>query len=288
MLIGPKALPKTLPEWPAELMNIFVIRGRGRGRSPGRWGHEQVDKKVDLSNHSAHLDAILKDIDLSQSTLASQLESMAPNRRQGLVLQPRLDKEGHPRVDNAGNPLLPLLPVITKIEVLLDNISLIQSPESLKTDPLDPISHHQPLMSEDGRLIRPSDNSDSRPSSAFGSRNSSSQHPSPRESIDLQVYQGPAAFVQFQLQTRDELISLCGGGDHLPVHPSIGALHSNLIHEIIVYLKFCRYFAYEAAVFRRKYNEAEENEYASCHNLNGGYRSRLFRRGPSRRVKSFR
>ena len=269
MLIGPKALPKTLPEWPADLMNIFVIRG--------------------ISNDSAKLDAILGDIDLHQNTLASQLESMAPNRRQGFVLQrPRLDKEGQPRVDKAGNPLLPLLPVITKIEVLLDNISLIQSPESLKTDPLDPISHHQPLMSEDGRLILPSDDSDSRPSSVFGSRHSSSQHLSPRESIDLQVYQGPAAFVQFQMQTKDELIRLCGGGDHLPVHPSIGALHSNLIHEIIVYLKFCRYFAYEAAVFRRKYNEAEENEYASSHNLNGGYRSRLFRRGPSRRVKSFR
>ena len=262
MLIGPKALPKTLPEWPADLMNIFVIRG--------------------ISNDSAELDKILGDIDLHQNTLASQLESMAPNRRQGFVLQqPRLDKKGQPRVDKAGNPLLPLLPVITKIEVLLDEISLIQSSQSLKK----PISR-QPLMSEDGRLILPSDDSDSRPSSVFGSRHSSSQHLSPRESIDLQVYQGPAAFVQFQMQTKDELIRLCGGGDHLPVHPSIGALHSNLIHEIIVYLKFCRYFAYEAAVFRRKYNEAEEKEYASCHYLNGGYR--LFRRGPSRRVKSFR
>ena len=179
-----------------------------------------------ISDDSEELDRTLAEINDLQTALVEHLESLAPNRRQAVLLPREIfDEETEQKTE-----LLPLLPVITKIEVHMDGLSLMQSRESLKDpkDPKDPKVHYQPLMSEDGRLILLSD-SDSRPSSVFGSRHSSSQHLSPRESTDLHTYQGPAAFVKFEMQAMDELVRLCGDDKHLPVHPSIGTLHSNLI-----------------------------------------------------------
>jgi hypothetical protein len=178
-------------------MNIFVLRG-------------------DMTADSNELDQALGEVHRDQQALAEKLERQPLNRRKA-TLTPRSDEEN--------KPIIPLLPVLEEITIRQDGISLLQPPKVLmQPSRVNGLDFQTPLMSDDGHLILPSD--DSRPGSVFNSRHSSSQQMSPRQpNIDLSMFQGPAALVHFQMRTKDEIVALCGGDDKfIPLHPSIGVL----------------------------------------------------------------
>jgi hypothetical protein len=122
------------------------------------------------------------------------------------------------------------IPVISEARVLVDDLRLTQPPKCLQ----DPDFNH-PLMTEDGRLILASD--ESRPSSAFNSRNSSTEHLSPRlATADVSSFQCDAAVVEFKMRDAEEVLDLVGGSfsdeklkKHIPTHDSIGAPCQNFL-----------------------------------------------------------
>jgi hypothetical protein len=232
MFGGPKALPQTFPTWPDAFRNIFVLRG--------------------ISDDSTELDSSLEKVRSLQQELAERLEKLPSSRRKACLF-PGLNKGE--KID------IPMLPVIIGIDVLSDGILLMQTAASLHE------SHtRQSLMTDDGRLLLPTDGS--LPGSVFNSRHSSSQQLSPRQSnIDLQIFQGHAALVQMNMRSKDDLISLCGGAEiekYIPAHPSIGMLNHNFTLKVIRHLKLCRHFPAESAVCRFQCKQGQENQYASC------------------------
>jgi hypothetical protein len=246
LLIGPKSLPKIFPIWPDDLKNVFVIRG--------------------ISNDSADLDSSLEKILSQQQALADQLgKSTLTTIQRKSMLTPR----------QGNSESLPLLPVLSSCRVIQDGVQLIQTSHFLQHPPEPQV----PLMSEDGQLILFAD--ESRPSSVFNSRHSSSQLSlshvsSPRHSVDFTCYQGPAAIVQFEMNTRDDIVHLCGGDDYIPVHPSIGALEiclttKNQKQESDVFLSPYRYFTSESTIFRFKFYQRQKNQHASYIYDDSGY-----------------
>jgi hypothetical protein len=218
-------------------MNIFVLRG-------------------DMTADSNDLDQALEKIHYQQQTLADKLEKQPLNRRKATLT---------PRFDEGNKPGIPLLPVLKEITIRQDGISLSQPPKVLMQPPrANGFDFQTPLMSEDGHLILPGD--DSRPGSVFNSRHSSSQQMSPRQpNIDLGLFQGPAALVHFRMRTKDEMVALCGGDDKFfPLHPSIGALHPASPCETIHCLNFSRHFAAKSAILGLQHAQGQENQYASC------------------------
>ncbi len=200
-------------------MNIFVLRG----------------KMTENSDLEQKLGEVLD----QQEKLAEELGRLPMNLRKAKLIT---------RLDEAGQPVIPFLPVISSISIIQVpfQMNLLHPLKFLMERPDE--ESQPPLMTERGFLNLTSDN-ESRPGSAFNSRHSSSQQMTPRETIvDLSVFQGPAALVQFTMRTKDEIFDLCGIGsrpkqgeeksdknmdDFIPVHPSIGLPHSALPSEII-------------------------------------------------------
>lgn len=244
MMLGPRAIPKVFATWREDLMNIFVLRG----------------KKTENSDLEQNLVEVLD----QQENLAVELERLPMNLRKAKLIT---------RLDEAGQPVIPFLPVISSISIIPVpfQMNLLHPLKVLLERPDE--ESQPPLMTERGFLNLTYDN-ESRPGSAFNSRHSSSQQMTPRDSIvDLSIYQGSAALVQFTMRTKDEIFDLCGIGsqpkqgeeksdknndDFIPVHPSIGLPHSALPSEIIVLLfliKFCRHCTAKHVVLRLQHRE---------------------------------
>jgi hypothetical protein len=207
MFLGPKAIPKSFATWSEDLKDIFVLRGK-------------------ITENSDDLEELLREIIRQQATLAETLETLPFNLRKAALI---------PRYDKAGHPDIPLLPVINSISIIQVEMCLMHPLKVLmQPTQINGFDFARPLMSERGLLTLSIDH-DSRPGSAFNSRHSSSQQLTPREpDIDLSIYQGPAALVQFKMKTKEEIFTLCGIGGNpkpgddkgkenfVPLHPSIG------------------------------------------------------------------
>ena len=197
------ALPKTFPTWPEELKNIFVFRG--------------ISDDIDAFDRS--LGKVIE----KQNDLAAWLKKLPLNQRRDALLS--WIAKNHPDRSE--------IPVMSEARVLVDDLQLTKTPKCLQHPDSNPYGNH-PLMTEDGRLVLASE--ESRPSSAFNSRNSSTEHLSPRlATADVKVFQSGAAVVQFKMRAAEDILDLVGGSfsdeklkKHIPTHDSIGTLCSNL------------------------------------------------------------
>ncbi len=160
---------------------------------------------------------------LQQTELARKLESLSPDQRKDKVFKIVKKDEKIIKAEIVS------MPVVTDIDILSDDVLLMKTAACLQQS-----ESQLPLMSEDGHLILPADDSLSRPGSVFSSRHSSSQlsqQPSPRRSnVDKEIYQEAASIIRVKMRRKDELLSLCGGAayvNYLPKHESIGMLITN-------------------------------------------------------------
>ncbi len=190
-----------------------------------------------------------------QRELADSLSNLPLNQRRDALLS--WNSRSHPdRFE---------IPVICESHILeneenregkkSNHLRLTQCPKCLQ----DPDSNH-PLMTEDGRLILASD--ESRPSSAFNSRNSSTEHLSPRlATADVTGFQTAAAVVKFVMRDAEDIQELVGGSfndeklkKHIPTHDSIGALCPNFLRfatsYVCIFVTLHRHFASEPTVHR--------------------------------------
>ena len=188
------ALQKSFPSWPEELKNIFVFRGISE----------------DIAVFARSLDKVID----KQQDLARRLNNLPVNQRRDALISNKAKSE------------IPNIPVVSDVHVLADGLYLTHTPKCLQ----DHDSGH-PLMTEDERFILSFEESPT--TSAFNSRNSSTEHLSPRQAIvDMQIFQSPAAIAQFQMRTTEEILDLLGGDVHkslekyIPIHDSIGTFCS--------------------------------------------------------------
>lgn len=195
LLAGPKSLPHKFPSWDKNFKNHFILLGA-------------PDDVVEATTS----------VCLQQREFARKLEALSPDQRKDKVFKIVKKDEKIIKAEILS------MPVITDIAILSDDVLFMKTPACLQQ-----CESQLPLMSEDGHLILPADDSLSRPGSVFSSRHSSSQlsqQPSPRRSnFDKQIYQEAASIIRVEMRHKDELLSLCGGSAYvnfLPKHESIG------------------------------------------------------------------
>jgi hypothetical protein len=200
LLAGPKAIPHKFATWDENFKNHFILLG----------SCDDIDEAKTA-------------VCVQQRELARKLEALSPDQRKDKVFK-FVKKD-----DKIIKAEILSMPVITDIQILADDVVLMKTAACLQQ-----CEFQQPLMSEDGQLILPDDDSLSRPGSVFSSRHSSSQlsqQPSPRRpNVDKQIYQEAASIIRVEMRKKDDLVSLCGGPtyvNYLPKHESIGMLITN-------------------------------------------------------------